>query len=31
MKKEGLVQPGLDPMSFIDLSFIKGHEGVPGN
>lgn len=31
MKKEGLVEASLDPKSFIDLSFIKGHYGVPGN
>ena len=31
MQKEGLVEAGLDPMSFIDLSFIDGHYGVPGN
>lgn len=31
MKKEGLVEVDLDPMSFIDLSFIDGHYGVPGN
>lgn len=31
MKKEGLVEPSLDPMSFVDLSFIRGHYGVPGN
>jgi len=31
MKKAGLVEASLDPMSFIDLSFIDGHYGVPGN
>ncbi|MEQ9330658.1 ABC transporter substrate-binding protein [Thalassobaculum sp.] len=31
MKKEGLVEADLEPMSFIDLSFIDGHYGVPGN
>ncbi|EDP63504.1 hypothetical protein BAL199_07223 [alpha proteobacterium BAL199] len=31
MKKEGLVEADLDPMSFIDLSFVQGHYGVPGN
>ena len=31
MQKEGLVEAGLDPMSFIDLGFIDGHYGVPGN
>ncbi len=31
MKKEGLVEAGLDPMSFVDLSFIDGHYGVSGN
>lgn len=31
MKKAGLVEAGLDPMSFIDLSFVDGHYGVPGN
>ena len=31
MKAEGLVEAGLDPMSFIDLGFIEGHYGVPAN
>jgi len=31
MKKAGLVEASLDPMSFIDLNFIDGHYGVPGN
>ncbi len=30
MKAEGLVEPDLDPMGFIDLGFIEGHYGVPG-
>ena len=29
MKAEGLVEPDLDPMGFIDLGFIEGHYGVP--
>lgn len=31
MKREGLVEADVNPMSFIDLSFIDGHYGVPGN
>lgn len=31
MQKEGLVDAGLNPMSFIDLSFIDGHYGTAGN
>lgn len=31
MQKEGLVDADVDPMSFIDVSFIDGHFGVPGN
>lgn len=31
MKREGLVDAGLDPAAFIDLSFIDGHYGVPAN
>ncbi len=28
-KKEGLVDPGVDPASILDLSFIKGHYDLP--
>lgn len=31
MKGEGLVDPGVDPGTFIDLSFVDGHYGVPAN
>ncbi|SLN55298.1 ABC transporter substrate-binding protein [Oceanibacterium hippocampi] len=31
MKKKGLVDESVDPKSFLDLSFISGHYGVPAN
>lgn len=31
MKSEGLVEAAVDPRSFIDLSFVDGHFGVPAN
>lgn len=31
LKREGLVDAGLDPAAIIDLSFIDGHYGAPAN